>query len=447
MPLSDLAVVNILLETGGIAQAGFGTGLILGYSMTGWTERSRIYSNIAGVAADFATTTPEYKAANAYFSQSPAPTQLVIGRGALKPTMIFKITVASVLNSQKYSVVLNGTQYDVTSDGTATNDEIIVLLQAALAAPATAAGFTAAIGGVAPGTFLTLTGNAVGNWASFYPTDPALLTLQQTTANPGIATDLDAIVAENDAWYALITLYNSSACVLAAAAWAESKLKLYGAQVQDSEVATVSVGIATDIAKALQTASYFRTFAAYHPDNGQFFDAAWFGRCLPYVPGSETWRGGKTLAGVSAMSTTPPYKMTESYRANIKAKSANYYYTVAGRNITAEGTVAAGEWIDIIRGRDRLQTRIQEAVALALINAAKVPYTDPGIAIIDNEVRASIRRSIADGFLTENYTITVPTEASQTLADKAARILRGYSFRAEVAGAIHLAYINGTLTN
>ncbi len=35
---------------------------------------------------------------------------------------------------------------------------------------------------------------------SFYPTDPALLTLQQTTANPGIATDLDAIVVENDNW-------------------------------------------------------------------------------------------------------------------------------------------------------------------------------------------------------------------------------------------------------
>ncbi len=38
---------------------------------------------------------------------------------------------------------------------------------------------------------------------SFYPTDPALLTLQQTTANPGIATDLDAIVVENDNWYML----------------------------------------------------------------------------------------------------------------------------------------------------------------------------------------------------------------------------------------------------
>ena len=45
------------------------------------------------------------------------------------------------------------------------------------------------------------------------------------------------------------------------------------------------------------------------------------GRLLPYQPGSETWRG-KTLAGISAMGFTPPYKMSETYRTNIKAKSA-----------------------------------------------------------------------------------------------------------------------------
>lgn len=446
MPLSDIANVTISLQTGGLSQTGFGTGMILGYSMTGWVERSRTYSSIAGVAADFAATTPEYKAANAYFAQIPHPEQLIIGRGTLKPTMIFKLTVASVVNSQKYSVVLNGTQYDVTSDASATNDEIIILLQAALAAPATAAGFTAAIGGAGPSTYLTLTGNAAGNWASFYPTDPALLTLLQTTTNPGIATDLDAIVVENDQWYALITLYNSSACVLAAAAWTESKTKLFGVQVCDSECATVAAGIATDISKALQTAAYFRTFDVYHPDNGQFIDAAMFGRLLPYVPGSETWRG-KTLGGISAMSTNGSYKLTETWRANLIAKNAGYYYTIAGRNITAEGKVAAGEWIDTIRGRDRLQARIQEAVSLVVLNSDKVPYTDPGIGKIDNAIRGCLRLSVGDGFLTDAYTVTVPTAASQTLIDKAARILRGYSFVAPIQGAIHVVYITGVLTN
>lgn len=442
MPLSDISVVNITLGTGGLSQTGFGTGMILGYP-TGWVERSRTYTSITGVAADWGVGTPEYKAANAYFSQNPRPEQLVIGRGALKPTMVFKLTVASVLDSQKYAAVFNGTKYEVTSDASATNDEIIILLQAALAAPATAAGFTAAIGGAGPSTFLTLTGNAAGNWASFYPTDPALLTLQQTTANPGIATDLDAIVVENDNWYGLITLYNSSACVLAAAAWAESKLKVYGVQVQDSECATVAAGIATDISKALQ--AYFRTFDGYHPDNGQFLDAAWFGRCLPYTPGSETWFG-KTLAGVSAMSTTPPYKMTATYQTNLTAKNANFYYTIAGRNITAPGKVAAGEWIDTIRGRDWLQVRIQEAVALVTMNADKIPYTDPGIGRIDNEVRAVLARAVTNGFLA-SYKVTVPTAASQAPVDKAARILRGYSFVAPIQGAIHLTYITGTLTN
>ena len=69
--------VQISLQTGGLTQQGFGTAMILGYP-TGWTERSRTYSSITGVAADFAVSTPEYKAANAYFSQSPRPEQLVL---------------------------------------------------------------------------------------------------------------------------------------------------------------------------------------------------------------------------------------------------------------------------------------------------------------------------------------------------------------------------------
>ena len=80
------------------------------------------------------------------------------------------------------------------------------------------------------------------------------------------------------------------------------------------------------------------------------------------------------------MSTTPPYKMTTTYQNNLTAKNANFYYTIAGRNITAPGKVAAGEWIDTIRGRDRLQVRIQERVALVTMNADKIPYTDPGTA-------------------------------------------------------------------
>jgi len=50
MPLSDIANVAISLQTGGLTQQGFGTGLILGYSMTGWVERSRTYTSITGVA-------------------------------------------------------------------------------------------------------------------------------------------------------------------------------------------------------------------------------------------------------------------------------------------------------------------------------------------------------------------------------------------------------------
>ena len=42
------------------------------------------------------------------------------------------------------------------------------------------------------------------------------------------------------------------------------------------------------------------------------------------------------------MGFTPPYKMSETYRTNIKAKSATTATTLAGQSITAEGVVASG---------------------------------------------------------------------------------------------------------
>lgn len=49
-------------------------------------ERIRAYTGIDGVAADFGVSTPEYKAAELFFSQSPRPSQLRIGRWAKTAT-------------------------------------------------------------------------------------------------------------------------------------------------------------------------------------------------------------------------------------------------------------------------------------------------------------------------------------------------------------------------
>ena len=71
-------------------------------------------------------------------------------------------------------------------------------------------------------------------------------------------------------------------------------------------------------------------------------------------------------------------------------KNANIYETIAGVNITREGTVAEPEFIDVIHGVDWLTARIQERVYAALVNQPKIPYTNAGIAAIESLVREQL---------------------------------------------------------
>jgi hypothetical protein len=438
MPLSDIVSVIISLQSGGITQAGFGLAMILSNTAT-FPERIRFYNDIDGVAADFATTTGEYKAAAALFGQNPCPERVAIGRAANKPTQKFEIKITTVANSTKYSFSFLGVQYDYTSDSTATNDEIATGLEAAVNAAATAAGFTSSLQGASGSKFVQILAAAAGNWASASVLDLTYLSIAQTHADPGVAADLAAIKLIDNTWYAIITLANSKAYVLAVAGFAESNEKLYLCTLQDSAVATDAFSGATDVAKTANASAYFRTAGIYHPDGGSFADSAWLGRCLPLDPGSETWMF-KTLAGVAV--TT----LTGTQQTNIQDKKCNIYYNVAGRNITAEGVVFSGEFIDVVRFRDWLKARMQERIALALFNANKIPYTDEGIAVIEAEVRAQLREGVNVGGLVDNFTVSVPKAASVSPADKAARLLRNVKFTAQLAGAIHKVIISGTIT-
>ena len=76
--LNDIVQVNITRETAKITQAGFGTALIFG-PLTEFTDRYRIYNSIEAVEEDFETTSEQWKAAAALFSQEISPQQVVIG--------------------------------------------------------------------------------------------------------------------------------------------------------------------------------------------------------------------------------------------------------------------------------------------------------------------------------------------------------------------------------
>lgn len=85
MSLKDIVNVQIRRETTAITQLGFGTILIL-VETTAYSERVRSYSDMDGVADDFASSTAAYKMANAAFSQDISPERVKIGRKEVSET-------------------------------------------------------------------------------------------------------------------------------------------------------------------------------------------------------------------------------------------------------------------------------------------------------------------------------------------------------------------------
>lgn len=83
LPVSNVVSVDIIMSPKAATGRNFGSLLILGSAtIIPLTERIRLYSSAADIATDFGSTSEEYLAAVAYFSQSPAPTQVYVGRWA-----------------------------------------------------------------------------------------------------------------------------------------------------------------------------------------------------------------------------------------------------------------------------------------------------------------------------------------------------------------------------
>ena len=142
------------------------------------------------------------------------------------------------------------------------------------------------------------------------------------------------------------------------------------------------------------------------------------------------------------------FRSTATQEANARSKNCIPYQEIGGARITLDGKVAAGEYIDVIRGIDWLEARITESVFSLLVNRPKVPFTDPGIASIEAQIKARLSDAIDIGLLAADPapTTTVPRAIDIAANDKTLRTLTGVKFNGTLAGAIHQLTINGTVT-
>ncbi len=445
MALSDIVNVVITSNSRGVTRASFGVPMVVAYH-TNWYDAYKLYSlgsfKADMVADGFTAYDPAYRAVQALASSSPKVRNAVVGRLTTAFTQQFTMTMTTAATEEGKEI-----EFAVISpDGTETDIAYTVLAAATTTTVATAVALLldAIVDLTSLSAIAVITNDADNAGEMFYVTgyDNTLFDFEDTTADSSLATEIAAIHAGYPGTYGLVLADpESKARVTAIAAGNETDERIFG--YTTSETSVGDPASTTDVFYTLKAALYYRTFGMYSEDQGSYAAAAWMGSRFPYAPGSQTW-AYKGLSGVTVD------VLSAAFTAAIEGKNGNYY-TEQGTAFTTNGKMAAGEWIDAIRGRDWYVARLRERVVGLLVNAPKVPFDQKGAESVGAQVDAQNKEGIAATYIAEDPApiVTVPdvTDLTQvSAADKIARTLPGVGFEFTLAGAIHIVDpINGVI--
>jgi hypothetical protein len=124
LSVSDLVSVTVNLSALAAVGRNFGILMIAGDSnVINGLQRYQTFSSIEQVASVFGATAPEYLAANLYFSQSPQPSQCMIGRWLRTATSgqnLGEILNATQQNIANFNAISTGSM-SIAIDGTTQN--------------------------------------------------------------------------------------------------------------------------------------------------------------------------------------------------------------------------------------------------------------------------------------------------------------------------------------
>jgi hypothetical protein len=445
--IDRIANVQISLKTAPVFQVGFNVALVAGPHVKSLNRVDTVTSSDDLLTMGLLATDPLYVAVNDAFSQIPKPRLVKVGRRqvdtvTLTPTVVSGRDYVVTIGYKNVSSEVIKTDYTFTSDVDATAAEICAGLQGLIDAD-TACPVDAAVAG----STVTLTNKVPG--VAFSVTVNSLIALTQPVAVATVTDDMTAINNEDSDWYGFGITSRVSADIIAAADWTESKIKLFG--YSTAEAGAKDNSSTTDTMSKLRDGNYFRTFGFYHGAAATDYpELGVMTKCFAINPGGDDW-ANRQLGGIIVD------KLNETEYLAVTAKNGNTFEPLRNVSITQNGKVAAGEWIDTIRFRDWLQEEMQVRIFSLLVNNNKVPYTDGGIAQVENAMRGALlqgqdRGGIApteffeDGTANPGFVVSVPLSSNISSNDKANRVLNDMNFTARLAGAIHVVNVSGSLT-
>ena len=425
--LDQTIQVNISRETTAVARAAFNVPAFVA-SHTAFSGRTKEYTSLESVSADFTSTSNVYIAAQNFFGQERRPPKIVIGRRQVNSV---SVTVASVVVGNVYTITVNGVAMNYTAQAGATQQSIIDGLEAAYGA-AVHAGTTFTDN---TGSF-TVAVSVLGSEWSFKASSN--LTVTPSASTETWATTLDAVRAASNAFYGLTTEDHTDSGILAIAAWANASNVLY---ITSTSNITIPSSSTVDIGSQLHGLGYTRVALMYSAKaDTQFPETAWMGDRLPPVAGSAQWIHAQ-LQGVS------PDLLSDDQIGYLNAKKVNYYISIADVPVTKKGWVSSGNFIEETMMIDWTKSRIQERLLFRMVNSLKLPSDNPGLAVIQTDIYSVLSEGQRNGGFaaTPAPSVYVPDILEIDPNLRAQGIVTGIKFRARLVVSITEIIIDGTV--
>jgi hypothetical protein len=412
--------VSINLQPKGAARRNFGVLCIAGSSdVIDPLERIRYYTDINGIAQDFGVTAPEYKAAELFFSQTPRPYTLAIGRyvRTASPAYLKGGLVADAdLDASNWNTITNGSfglvinQVGVTVDGLDFSGQtnmngVASVINALLTAEGAACLwegdhfviYTTTAGDGQEIGFATSTGGGTNlSVKAALTADLALPLVPGMDAETPLACVAELADCEGD-WYGLTfadVLADDDHVAVSGFIEASAKSRIYLATITNSRV--LSPTVSDDLASRFKALSRQRCFTQYSRNR--------------YAVCSAVGRAFTVNFNANRSTITLKFKqepgvvaegLKETQAATLAKKNCNVFvYYDNDTAILQEGTMANGAFFDEIHGLDWLQNAVQnECYNLLYQSKTKIPQTDAGVNQIVTTIAKVFGEAINNGLI------------------------------------------------
>ena len=449
MPYRNAVTSRIALATTSVTSANLGA-TVFTTTHQYFTERLRPYTTMEEVRNDpeIPSTSVAYQGLLRFFSQPNAAVPVYLGR---RTADSLTLTPTPIVNNSKYGLTMTvhedssntsvTTVVSVVSSAVATDAEIATALAEEInttlpVANVSASDNTGSLSIVADAGY-TLTFSSVDK-------------LEDTYTTSETAAELLAGIQEedNENWYFFSCDDTSETFVLAMATEIEASEnsdypKEYHFSTSDANSLVALPDPAIDLLGKVKEGNYSRTAGYWYHEPTYFQELVSLGQMGGIAPGTSTW---KFRQDVPARDPVTGKKLSTAKQGYLRDRNASWYGEERGVAFSHGGTMANGEWIDVIRSKDFLNNEIEVALLNLLLNQpnGKIAFTPQGKAQVAHTVDGVLKAAVDSGILSGYIPTTIPS--STPFVDQAARILDEVKWVGYLAGAVHFIIVDGVLT-